>query len=154
MNNKNNDKIKKKTIGKIFQRERRKLKLDLDSVSKKLNLKKDIIKALEEENWHLINKNLYLTGLILSYGKILMIDQKTLEQEIQELNIQSNTQNKKHQLVNIGEENDLMPDKNLFHMSIIASSFLILVSLIFFNVNMSKEHVVDYPKLYKDLQND
>lgn len=150
MNSKNKD----KTIGKTLKQKREELKLDIDSISKKLNLKKDIINALEEENWNLINKNLYLTGLILSYGKILMIDSHLLNQQIQDLKIQSNVQNKQHQLVNIGEENNLIPDKNLFHISIFASSFLILISLIFFNVNMSKEHIVNYPKLYKELQND
>lgn len=150
MDKENND----KTIGSTLKQKRQELKLDVESVSKKLNLKKDIITALEEENWHLINKNLYLTGLILSYGKMLMIDQKILDQKIQNLDIQSNVKNKKHQLVNIGEESDLAPDKKLFHISIFASSFLILISLIFFNVNMSKENIVNYPKLYQELQND
>ncbi len=147
-------KNKKQTIGATLKQNREKLKLDIDSISKKLNIKSDIIRYLEEENWHLINKNLYLTGLILSYAKILMIDSNIINQKLQDLNIESNTQNKKHQLLNIGEDPNLTPNKNLFHASIFAGPLLIIIFTAIFNINISKENIINYPKLYKEINNE
>ena len=144
-------KTQNNTIGKTLKKKRQELNLDIQSVSQKLNIKDEILKNLEEENWHLINKNLYLTGLILSYGKTLMIDPKTINEQISELDIRSNIANKEHQLFNIGENLDLTPDKKLFHTSIFASAFFIIFYLIFLNLNIGEENIINYPKLYNEL---
>ncbi len=139
------------TIGKTFKKKRQQLNLDIESISKDLNISNDVLRNLEEENWHLINKNLYLTGLILSYGKTLMIDPEIIDKQLLNLDIQSNTANKEHQLFNIGENLDLTPDKKLFHASIFASAFFIIFYLIFLNLDIGERNTINYPKLYNEL---
>ena len=142
------------TIGSTLKRKREELHLEIDNVSKRLNLKSDIIRDLEEENWHLINKNLYLVGLILSYSKLLMIDSVIIDEKIKSLAIKSNTENKQHQLVNIGENTDLTPDKDLFYTSIFACLFLIIISFVFFNIKINEKNSINYQELFKELEND
>ena len=144
--------VENNSIGKTLKQKRQELNLDIEFISKKLNIRDEILKNLEEENWHLINKNLYITGLILSYGQILMIDKAIINQQIQDLNIQSNTKNKKHQLVNIGEDPNLTPNKQLFHISIVSGLFLIIISLIFINSTINKENIINYPQLYQAIE--
>ena len=142
------------TIGSTLKRKREELHLEIDNVSKRLNLKSDVIRDLEEENWHLINKNLYLVGLILSYSKLLMIDSVIIDEKIKSLAIKSNTENKQHQLVNIGENTDLTPDKDLFYTSIFACLFLIIISFVFFNIKINEKNSINYQELFKELEND
>lgn len=147
-------KVNNDTIGSTLKRKREELHLEIDSISKKLNLKTEVIKDLEEENWHLINKNLYLVGLILSYSKLLMIDSVVINEKIKALSIKSNTENKQHQLVNIGENTDLTPNKDLFYTSIFTCLLLIIISFIFFNVRLDEKNAINYQELFKELEND
>lgn len=145
------DKKEEATIGALLKSKRRDLEIEVENISEQLNIGPDIIRNLEEENWHLINKNLYLTGLILSYSKILMIDRKLVDSKIKNLNIKSNIHNKDHQLVNIGENLDLTPDNNISQLSIIVFILLTLITIFSFHDYFDGKDMTGYQKLINEL---
>ena len=126
------------SIGKTLKLKRKELQIELDEIAKKLNVRPNIIKNLEEENWHLINKNLYLTGLILSYSRILKLDKGLISSKIKSLHFESNVKNRKHQLINIPKNINIAIDKKTIQISLIATTFLIFIFTFIFNYNLNQ----------------
>ncbi len=127
------------SVGQILKNKRQKLKIEADEVAAYLKIKLRDIEALENDDLHKIIKHLYIPGLLRSYAKFLKIDQRIIEEKIKLLHIESNTNNKKHQLLNIGENIDLTPDQNIF-VNFLALSillFFILLSIYNFSENNS-----------------
>lgn len=119
------------SLGEILKRKRENLKIELAEVSSYLRIKNSDIKAIENNQIEHLAKNIYIPGLIRSYGKFLKIDSKITEEKIRLLTLQSSAENKKHILLKIGENADLTPNKDrLLHFALIAALlFLILFSL-------------------------
>ena len=138
------------SIGKTLKLKRKELQIDLDEVAKKLNVRENIIKNLEEENWHLINKNLYLTGLILSYSRILHLDKDLINNKLKSLHFESNVKNKKHQLINIPKNFNISIDKKTLQISFAASIFLILFYTLIFDIKLSQPNI-NYTKLINEI---
>ncbi len=127
------------SVGQILKNKRQKLKIEADEVAAYLKIKLRDIEALENDDLHKIIKHLYIPGLLRSYARFLKIDQRIIEEKIKLLHIESNTNNKKHQLLNIGENIDLTPDQNIF-VNFLALSillFFILLSIYNFSENNS-----------------
>lgn len=138
------------SIGKTLKLKRRELQIELDEVAKKLNVRENIIKNLEEENWHLINKNLYLTGLILSYSRILHLDKDLINNKLKSIHFESNVKNKKHQLINIPKNFNISIDKKTLKISFAASIFLILLYTLIFDIKLSEPNI-NYTKLINEI---
>ncbi len=128
------------SLGKLLQKKREELSLDVKKISSQLNIKIKYIAAIEAEDWQNLDKNLYVAGLILSYAKLLKLDENLINEKIKTLPIESNVNKKKHQLVNIGENLDLTPDKDVFFNFLIASLLLFFILL---TVMSSKEDKTD-----------
>ncbi len=128
------------SLGKLLQKKREELSLDVKKISSQLNIKIKYIAAIEAEDWQNLDKNLYVAGLILSYAKLLKLDENLINEKIRTLPIESNVNKKKHQLVNIGENLDLTPDKDVFFNFLIASLLLFFILL---TVMSSKEDKTD-----------
>ena len=94
-----------------------------------------------------------MPGLIRSYAKFLKIDPKLIEEKIKVLPIASNTENKKHQLLNIGESDQLSPDKNTVFNFLLISILLFLVLLSLYNSFENNDALITNEKLIHELEN-
>lgn len=130
------------SIGQILRNKRQKLEITIEEVAAFLKIKSRDITAIEDDDLSKILKHLYVPGILRSYAKFLKIDPRIIEEKIKLLRIQQNTHNKKHQLLNIGENNELTPDKNHFFNLLIFSValFLILLSIYNFAENNSGQN--------------
>lgn len=140
------------SIGVILKTKRQKLKMELSDVSLYLKVKLRDLEAIENDNFDSITRHLYIIGLIRSYAKFLKIMPNIIEAKIKLLPTKSNVDNKKYQLLNIGENTELTPSKNSFFNFLLISilSFLILLSL--YNLSENKSDVISGKKLLQELE--
>ena len=73
---------------------------------------------------------------------MLKIDVQIIEEKLVDLPFESNIKNKKYQLLNIGEDNDLTPNKDMFFNFLIISVLLFFVLLAIYNSSESKSRVL------------
>lgn len=140
-------------VGKILREKRQELKIEISEVSAYLRVKKHDVEGIENDDLASITKHLYVPGLIRSYAKFLKIDQKIIEEKIKSLPIKSNTENKKHQLLNIGENTELKPDKDSFFNFLLISILLFLVLLSIYNSYENKSSLITNQDLILELEN-
>lgn len=141
-----------KSIGKILHERRLESNIEISEISSYLKIKTSDISAIEDDDLNRITKHLYVPGLIRSYAKFLKIDQQVIEEKIRNLPIASNVENKKHQLLNIGENSKLAPDKDavLNFLLISILSFLVLLSV--YNSYEDRTSLITNQDLIKELE--
>jgi cytoskeleton protein RodZ len=127
-----------KSLGAIYRQKRQENKIEITQASNYLKVRPFDLNAIENDEINKISKNIYAPGLIRSYGKFLKIDEKTIEEKIRECAFRSNTENKKHILVNIGEHLALTPKKELLVNSMAISVILFLSMLLISGVYKKK----------------
>ncbi len=127
-----------KTLGAIYRQKRQEADIDIAKASNFLKVRPFDLNAIENNEVGKISKNIYAPGLIRSYGRFLKIDEKLIEEKIRECAFRSNTENKKHILVNIGEHLALTPKKELLVNSLAISVFLLLAMFITSNLYRKK----------------
>jgi len=138
-------------LGYILKNKREQIKLDTLEISKILKVRVVDIDFLENNQIENISKNIYIPGFILSYAKILKIEQKLIEQKIQELSFRPNIDNKKHILVNIGEYKDLNPSKEIIINSSLVFIVLFLSALFYYNYQINSKLYINHQYLIKEL---
>ncbi|MFM7620900.1 MAG: helix-turn-helix domain-containing protein [Alphaproteobacteria bacterium] len=122
------------SLGEILKLKRQKLHIEIPTACDFLKVKSRDLIAIENNEIDKISKNIYAPGLIKSYAKYLKINQKTIEHKIKEHHFKSNTENKKHILVNIGEHLELTPKKELFVNCLVISLIIFIFSLSIFSI--------------------
>ncbi len=142
---------KKKIIGDILQQKRQELNLEIKDIALYLKIKTYDIEALESEDWERITRHLYRPGLIRSYAKMLKIDDIIIEEKIKELPFESNVKNKKHKLINIGEEIDLTPSRDMFFNFLLISFLMFLILLSIYNGAEDKSRVLGTDALIEQM---
>ncbi len=140
------------SVGQILKNKRQKLKIGIEDVAAYLKMKLRDIEALENDDLSSIIKHLYLPGLLRSYARFLKIDQRIIEEKIKLLRIEPNTNNKKHQLLNIGENIDLTPDSNIFLNFLVASVLLFFILLSIYNFSENKSAIINSDNLVEELK--
>ncbi len=120
-------------LGELLRRKREELSLEVLDIAKYLKIKPQDVVAIEAEKWHEVTKHLYKTGLIRSYAKMLKIADAVIETKIKALSFESNTKNQKHRLINIGEDLDLTPNRDMFFNFLLISFLLFFVLLAIYN---------------------
>lgn len=140
-------------LGEILRIKRQDLKMEVLEVSSYLKIKSRDIEAIESGNLSNITKHLYVLGLIHSYAKFLKINEKTIEEKIKFLSIKSNTENKDHQLLNVGEDAKLSPSKDNFFNFLLISILAFLVLLSLFNSCENNGAKITNKNLIKELEN-
>jgi cytoskeletal protein RodZ len=120
------------TIGKLLKQRRQELNITIPEVSSRLKIKPRDIEEIENNSGKSMKSKLYLTGFIRSYGKLLKIDEPIIEEQIKSLKIKSNTSNKKHRLLNIGQD-QLMPDKKIVNNATVIFISLFMILLFAYN---------------------
>lgn len=139
-------------LGQILKEKRQNLKIEIVDVSAYLKIKNRDIIAIENGDFEAVTKHLYATGLIRSYAKFLKIDQNLIEEKIKLLPIKSNVENKKHQLLNIGEDGNLSPNKDNFFNFLLISVLLFLVLLSLYNYSENKNGLITDQNLIQELE--
>ncbi len=143
---------KESTISEILYQKRIELNIDINDAALYLKIKKSDIEAIENGEFENITKHLYLLGTLRSYARFLKIDQSVITKKITAINVRSNIENKKHQLINIGENNDLKPSKDQFFNFLLVSILLFLVLLSIFNFYSDKSYLITNEGIIEELQ--
>jgi hypothetical protein len=147
------EQVKASSLGQILRERRQSLKMEMQEVSTYLKIRLRDVEAIESDDFGRVTKHLYIPGLVRSFAQFLKIDPKIIEEEIKLLPIKSNVENKKHQLLNIGENTDLTPDKNIFFNFLLISIFLFLVLLSLYNSFENNDGLITNQKLIHELEN-
>ncbi len=146
----NND-FEQLTLGELLRLSREKAKIDIIEVANFLKVRSSDIKLLEDNDIEKIAKNIFIPGLIKSYGKYLKINTKIINEKIQELSLRSNIDVKKHMLLNVGDSKNLSPSKEIFFHSLVASIILFLFFMIFFSLEQ-KNDLINTENIISDIQ--
>jgi cytoskeletal protein RodZ len=130
------EEIIEKSIGEILKETRREKNLSIKEIANYLKVKEIDIEKVESDNFDFFDKKLYLTGFLKSYAKFLKIDDKIIFQNIKKINIKSNIENKKHQLIDVSESNFSI-DKIIFAKITLAAFCCLIIFLLIFKINNS-----------------
>lgn len=130
------------SIGQLLRHKRLELNLEISHIATYLKIKTRDIEAVEDEKWTQITKHVYKTGLIRSYAKMLKIDLATIEDKIKNLPFESNTKNQKHRLLNIGEDLEITPNRDMFFNFLLISILLFLALLAIYNASEKKSKLL------------
>ncbi len=139
------------TLGELLNQSREKLEIEIKEVANFLKVRPNDIKLLENNDIEKIAKNIYIPGLIKSYGKYLKINNKIINEKIQELSLRSNIEVKKHTLINLGDDRNLSPSKNFFYNSMIAFVVLSLFFILLFILE-HKNELINTKNIISDIQ--
>jgi len=153
MKTEENQQIADNSLGQILREKRQFLKMEVAEISIYLKIKSRDIEAIENDDLKHVAKHLYVPGLIRSYAKFLKIDPKLIEKKIKVLPIASNTENKKHQLLNIGESDQLSPNKDSVFNFLLISILLFLALLLLYNSFQNNNASITNEKLIHELEN-
>jgi cytoskeletal protein RodZ len=118
-------------IGEILKTKREELKITVEEVSRNLKVKTRDIIALEQNSPSIINSHLYLAGFVKSYAKMLKIKDEVIEEHLKNLTNSCNTQNKKHQLVNLDDEENKSPSRDDLVNAILIFTMIYLLLISF-----------------------
>ena len=140
---------KQLSIGEQFREKRETLKISIERAASYLKIKVRDIDAIEHDNFTVLDKHIYVSGLIKSYAKFLKIDYKTIEEQIRQIPIKSNLQGKK--LLNIGVNNALSPNKEVFFNFLLISSLLFFVLLALYSSYEKKDRIITTQEILKEL---
>ena len=127
------------SLGELLKKSREGLEIKIQEVSSFLKVRPSEIKLLENNDIEKIAKSIYIPGLIKSYGKYLNINAKIINEKIQELSLRSNVEVKKHTLINIGKDQELSPNKEVFFNVAILCIILLIFFIIFFSLENKNE---------------
>jgi len=140
-------------IGSILKAVRVKKGFDINEISSFLKIKLRDLIYIENNDLEKLNNNSYQISIIRAYAKLLKIDEKFIDNKINQLKVKSCIENKNHQLMNIGTSNKLSPPNNyciiFSFLSLIFSLFLLLI----FNLNYHQKTIIDSKKIIYELQN-
>jgi len=142
------------SIAEILKEKRQNLKLSLSDVSAYLRVKEKDIISLENNEISRIAKYLYVPGLAHAYGKFLKIDEKIIEEKIKFLGIKQNTENKKHILINVGENTSLTPSKDMIFNFTMIFILLFLLMLSAYNSYEGSDNLTTNKNLISEFKNE
>lgn len=138
-------------LGELLRQKRKELNMEISHIASYLKIKPQDIEAIENEKWSQITKHIYKTGLIRSYAKMLKIDIVALEDQIKNLPFESNIKNQKHRLLNIGEEIEITPNRDMFFNFLLISVLLFLTFLAIYNAAEKKSKLLTNQDLISEI---
>ncbi len=140
------------SLGKLLKNKRRELNIEIAQVSNHLFIKERDVEAIENDDLAMFDKHLYINGLIRSYAKFLRINPHEIEERIKALPLKSNIENKKHKLLNIGENTDLTPSRDTFFNFLLISILLFLTLLSLYNFYEDKSSLLSNNDVIEELK--
>ncbi len=140
------------SVGQFLRQKRQEAKIEIATACAYLKVKAVDIEALEEDNLECVTKHIYILGLIRSYAKFLKIAPQEIEDKIKLLSVKSNTDNKSHMLINIGEDSKVSPNKDSVFNFLLISILLFLVLLSLYNAFESNDGLITNETLVRELE--
>ncbi|MBU6339741.1 MAG: helix-turn-helix domain-containing protein [Rickettsiales bacterium] len=140
------------SLAEILKAKRLELGMEIADAASYLKIRTQDIEAIENDDRASITKHLYILGAIRSYAKLLKIDQKILEEKIKFFTVESNVKNKKHKLINIGENLDLKPTRDQFFNFLLISILLFLVLLSLYNFFETNNNMITMDNLLEEIK--
>lgn len=141
------------SIGSILKEIRIKKGLDISEISSFLKIKLRDLIYIENNDLEKLNNSPYQVSVVRAYAKLLKIDEKFIDNKINQLKVKSCVESKNHQLINIGTYSKLSPPDNYY----IIFSFLSLIFSLFFllilNLNYNQKTIIESKKIIYELQN-
>jgi len=140
------------SLAEILKTKRLELGMEISEAASYLKIRVQDIEAIENDDHGSITKHLYILGAIRSYAKLLKIDQNILEEKIKFFTVESNVNNKKHKLINIGENLDLKPTRDQFFNFLLISILLFLVLLSLYNFFETNNNMITMDNLLEEIK--
>jgi cytoskeletal protein RodZ len=150
-NNSLNDELENLSIGEFLKKKREDSNIEIFKVATFLKVRVNDIKSIENNDIDKIAKNIYIIGLIKSYGKFLKINNNIIDKKICELPIKSNTENKKHMLLNIGDDNELSPSLDLAFNSLVAGLLIFVIFVMIFSSIENNVNLINTDNIISDI---
>jgi hypothetical protein len=119
------------SLGTIFKTTREALGVSIEEVSRNLKVKTRYIIAIEQDSFHQMNEHPYFAGFVKSYAKMLKIKDETVEEYLKNIVNNCNTKNKKHQLLNLDNEQVKNPSKDDLVNAILIFTMIYLLLISF-----------------------
>jgi cytoskeletal protein RodZ len=141
-----------KSLGQFLREKRQTTKIEIIDASAYLKVKAVDIEALEEDNLDCVTKHIYVLGLIRAYAKFLKIAPQEIEEKIKLLSLKSNTDNKNHMLINIGEDAKVSPNKDSVFNFLLISVLLFLILLALYNSVETSDKLISSETLFRELE--
>ncbi|MBU6140857.1 MAG: helix-turn-helix domain-containing protein [Proteobacteria bacterium] len=141
------------SLGEILRIKREESKIEISEISSHLRVKQSDIKAIEENRIGSITNHIYAPGLIRSYAKFLRIDEKFIEEQLGFLKFKSNIENKAHTLLNLDEEDNLHPSKNISFHALTLAIIIFLLLFPIYNRLANKSDLITNSDLISQLNN-
>ncbi len=66
------------SVGKLLKDAREKKKISLRDVEKRIKVREQFIRALEEDDWDAFTSHIYITGVLKNYARLLELDEEKL----------------------------------------------------------------------------
>lgn len=142
------------SLGEILKTRRIIKNIEKTYICNQLKIKLADIEAIEENNWSYFKKHLYLPGFIRSYCKILGLNNKEIDKLIKGFDFESNTANVKHKLINVTQEEDRSPDKEMFLNFVLISIIVFFVFLTISNSMQKNSHLIKNSDLIDHFKKD
>lgn len=139
------------SIGDILKEKRGNLNLTIEDICKSLNLRSKDIIALEANDITTISSHIYVPGLIISYAKLLKLDEKIITEKLKDLK-PSNSNQQQHVLRG-AEDHDLSPNKDLTVNSILIAILLMITLFSFYHSYEKRDNLITNQKLIKEMEN-
>ena len=140
------------SLGQIIKEKRQELQIEIPAICAYLKVKANDVEAIENDDLENVTKHIYVLGLIRSYAKFLKIEPKIIEEKIKLLSLKSNVDNKKHLLINIGENPEITPSKDSFFNFLLISILLFLVLLSLYNSYENNDDLITNQNLVRELE--
>ena len=140
------------SLAEILKTKRIELGIKISDAAFYLKMRIRDLEAIENGTQDLITKHLYILGAIRAYAKFLGIEQKIVEEKIKFFTVESNVLNKKHKLINIGENLDLKPTKDQFFNFLLISILLFLVFLSLYSFYETNNNTITMDNLVEELK--
>lgn len=144
--------LQAESLSELLRNKRLEMGIELSEVAARLKIKVQDLEAIESNALHLIPRHLYVIGVIRSYSVIVDIDQTIIEEKIKLLSVESNVNNKKYNLINIGENLDLKPNREQFFNFLIIATLLFVIMLIFYHFYEDTSKFISTHTLVQELE--
>lgn len=141
------------SIGQILKEKRQESAISVADACAYLKVKKLDIDAVESDDFDKLSNHIYALGFVRSYAKFLKVEARIIEEKIKSLPIKSNVENKKHLLINIGEDEKFSPNREMFFNALLLSILLFLVLLSIFNSVEKNGDLITSEILIHELEN-
>ncbi len=66
------------SVGNLLKEARERRKISLHDVEKRIKVREQFIKALEDDNWNFFTSRIYITGILKNYARFLELDDRKI----------------------------------------------------------------------------